>query len=103
MDLGNSSTQVARSYRIVEGDKYICICNEAGDADRGSELGECMCMDEFEVLDLHDTEIPFAFDDDVALVDMPEDTPYVQGAPDNMHVHVVQMNSLDDEFDGGFV
>ena len=86
--------------------------------DRGSDMGEggldfddCMellesdmdeCM-EFGVLDLHDTEIPSAFDDNVVQVDMPEDTPYVEGAPDNMHVHVVQMNSLDDGFDDGFV
>ena len=74
--------------------------NDAGNADRGSDMHECM---EFKVLDLHDSEIPFAFDDDVAQVDMPEDAPYVEGAPDNMHVHVVQTNSLDDDFDGGFV
>jgi hypothetical protein len=68
--------------------------------DRGSDMDECM---EFDLLDLHDTEKAFTFDDDVAQVDMPEDTLRVEGIPDNMHEHVVQMNSLDDEFDVGFV
>ena len=67
----------------------------AENADRGSDMDECM---EFELLDMHDTEV--AFDDFVAPTHVPEDT---LGAEllDNMHEHFVQMNSLDDEFDVG--
>ena len=74
--------------------------NDAGNADRGSDMDECM---EFDLLDLHDTELAAAFDDVVAQVDVPEDARDVEGRPDNMHEHVVQMNSLDDEFDVGSV
>ena len=51
---------------------------------------------------IYDTVVDLAFDDFVAQLDVPEDTLDVEGLPDNMHEHVVQMNSLDDEFDVGF-
>ena len=47
------------------------------------------------------TEIDSAFVDFVAQVEVPEDTLGVEGLPDSMHEHVVQMISLDDEFDVG--
>ena len=68
----------------------------AENAGRGPDMDECM---EFELLDLHDTEV--RFDDVVAQVDVPEDTLGVEGLSDNMHEHVVQMNSLDDKFGVG--
>ena len=52
---------------------------------------ECM---ESELMNLHATGT-------AAQLDMPKDTLVVEGCPDDMHEHVVQMNSLDDEFDMG--
>ena len=100
--------------------------NEATEADRGSELGDCMCMDDSGTEELHvsDTEDACAaachddavFDEcmklefssldlhvagTVAQVDVRKDTLDVEGRPVSMHEHVVQMNLLNDDFDDG--
>jgi ribonuclease HI len=88
--------------------------NDAAEADRGSEVGsdtellhvsgtEPTCAwacNEFELLDLYVSGTANVFDD-FAQVDSPEDTCDVEGLPNDMHEHVVQTNSLDDEFDVG--
>ena len=99
--------------------------NEATDSDRGSESGDCMCMEDSGMEDLHvfDTEAACAFacHDDavfdkcmkfelvdlhdvgtVAQLDVPRDTLDLEGCPNYMHEHVAQMNLLNDEFDDGF-
>ena len=96
--------------------------NEATETDRGSELGDCMRMDDSGTEELYvsvtETACAFACHDDavfdeftlldlhvagaVAQVDVPNDTLDMEGRPVFMHEHVVQMNLLNDEFDDGF-
>lgn len=105
---------IVRERRVQESCLNQALHDEVGD--RGSDPGDCM----IEVLDDDFDDTACACHDDVLLdecmeseltnlyatgtaaqLDMPKDTLVVEGCPDNMHEHVVQMNSLDDEFDMG--
>ena len=102
---------IVKERRVQESCLNQALHDDVGD--RGSDPGDCMnevlddgfientchvdvmfneCMDELG--NLHDTGT-------AAQLDMPEDTLVVEGCPDDMHEHVVQMNLLDDEFDMG--
>ena len=102
---------------LMERQRQEHSCQDEG-PDRGSEAGDddcmefCMCMNLSDTEHLHDsgTETPCACaclnllvpGTDLAQEDSPEDTFDVEGVPNVMHVHDVQTNSLDDEFDDGF-
>ena len=107
--------------RMAEETRINCAQAHENDwEDRGSDAGDMMCMEsggtepacacacpcdcmtlDAELYDLHDTGTGTVFDyfaQEVA----PEETLDLEGLPNDMHEHVVQTNSLDDDFDNGF-